>query len=74
MTKMTWTDHITHLRKIAEDQGVTYADIAARTGMKPPNVSRFFSLTAVPSLPTFLKIADALGVTIVFRDKTCENK
>ena len=60
------------LKLIAKEKGLTYQDIADKTGLKQSNVARIFSLKYNASLPNFIAIARAVGVNFFFEDK--ENK
>lgn len=48
----------------AKQRKMTYQDIEQKTGIKENNISRMFSGKFSPSLDNFLKVADAIGVTL----------
>lgn len=56
-------------RKIAEERGVSVAEIARRAGLHRSNVSRILSGRYSPELDTFLKIAGALDLHLDLREK-----
>jgi len=55
---------VEYVRKIAEERGVSNAEIARRCGLQRPNVSRILSGRYSPELDTFLKIAGALDLRL----------
>lgn len=60
---------IEFMHKIAEERGVSNAEIARRSGLQRPNVSRILSGRYSPELDTFLKIAGALDLHLEIREK-----
>lgn len=60
---------IEFVRKIAEERGVSVAEIARRAGLHRSNVSRILSGRYSPELDTFLKIAGALDLHLDLREK-----
>lgn len=59
-----WHKVINALKEIAEAKGVSHYEIAERTGLFRPNVTRAFSLRTSPNLRTLSLIALALGAEI----------
>lgn len=53
-------------------QGVSQAELAERIGTKQPNVSRMEGANTLPTLPVLLRVAEALGVTLVVRFENTE--
>jgi DNA-binding Xre family transcriptional regulator/CheY-like chemotaxis protein len=53
------------IRKEREARGWSLGDLARRTGMQRPNLSRLESGRHVPSLETLERLAEALGVRVV---------
>ena len=64
-----WKFFVLLLKEIATVKGVTHEDIANKTGLKRPNVTRFFTLNHKPTLDIFLQVAKAIGVNFFFEDK-----
>ncbi len=54
----------TRIRQEREARGWSLGDLARRTGMQPPNLSRLETGKHVPSLETLECVADALGVRV----------
>lgn len=57
------------LDEIRKQKGMTNLKIAELSGIAPAHTSRFFSCKFPPTLPTFLKIAKAIGVNFFFEDQ-----
>ena len=57
------------LDEIRQQKGMTNLKIAELSGIAPAHTSRFFSCKFPPTLPTFLKIAKAIGVNFFFEDQ-----
>ena len=55
------------LSQIAADNNITHEQIAERSGLIRPNVSRVLSGKYSPTLDVLLKIADAIGVKIILK-------
>lgn len=56
------------LDEIRKQKGMTNLKIAELSGIAPTHTSRFFSCKFPPTLPTFLKIAKAIGVNFFFEN------
>lgn len=54
----------TRIRQEREGRGWSLAELARRTGIQPPNLSRLENGKHVPSLDTLQRVADALGVRV----------
>jgi len=54
----------TRIRQEREGRGWGLAELARRTGIQPPNLSRLENGKHVPSLDTLQRVADALGVRV----------
>jgi DNA-binding Xre family transcriptional regulator len=52
------------VRQEREGRGWSLAELARRTGIQPPNLSRLENGKHVPSLDTLQRVADALGVRV----------
>ena len=52
------------LRREREARGLTLADVARRSGVPAPNLSRIESGVADARLSTFLRVAEALGLDV----------
>lgn len=57
------------LANIAQQKGITQADIAERTGFLQSNISRMMAGKYTPQLNHVLKIADAIGIYLTFEDR-----
>ena len=68
-----WKAVILQLKDIADQKGVSQVDVATRTGMTQPNISRLFALKYVPKLSTVVLIAQALEVELTVRDNIPED-
>lgn len=64
-----WQFFVLLLKEIATVKGITHEDIANKTGLKRPNVTRFFALNHKPTLDIFLQVAKSIGVNFFFEDK-----
>lgn len=53
------------LREIAQRRKISHQAIADRIGWKQTNVSRLFTAKYSPTLPNFLRLADALGIRVI---------
>ena len=53
------------VRRAREERHWSQADLAERTGLHAPNLSRLESGAHVPSLPTLERVAEALGLRVV---------
>lgn len=62
-----WRDLILKLREIAKEKNMTQQDLADVTGFKQQYISRMFVLQNSPSIENAMKIASALGVSIVIK-------
>jgi transcriptional regulator with XRE-family HTH domain len=49
---------------LMESKGITRAELARRTGIKPPHISRLLASDGDTLLSTAEKVADALRVTV----------
>lgn len=58
-----------YLHRVATSRNITHAQIADKTGLLQPNVSRMLSAKNSPSLDNFLKLCDAVGVHVFVIDK-----
>lgn len=67
--EQSWRLSVQILREIAEAKGISQQEIANRTGMKRPSISRIFSHKFSPTLKTFILIAKAIEVNFFFEDK-----
>lgn len=61
---------IDFLRNEAKQKGITHDQIAEKTGFQPSNVSRMLTNKYSPSLPNFLKLAEATGVRLELHSDT----
>lgn len=50
--------------KARNEAGLTQAELAARTGLKQPNISRLEKGERNPDLDTLNKVAEALGYSL----------
>ena len=57
------------LDQIRLQKGLSIKKVAEISEMQTSHVSRFFSCKFPPTLPTFLKIAKAIGVNFFFEDQ-----
>jgi len=57
------------LDEIRQQKGLSNLKVSELSGIAPAHTSRFFSCKFSPTLPTFLKIAKAIGVNFFFEDK-----
>lgn len=64
-----WKLLVLILRKVAESKGISYQEIADRTGIEPAEVVTFFKLKDSPKLNIFIAIANAIAVNFFFEDK-----
>lgn len=64
-----WQFFVLLLKEIATTKGIDHEDIANKTGLKRPNVTRFFALNHKPNLDIFLQVAKAIGVYFFLEDK-----
>lgn len=62
--KHQWQQIVIRLKEAAKEKGISQIDIAKKTGLKAPNISRALNLKKCPTLPTLLLIANAVGVEI----------
>jgi len=61
----TVIDIVRQLKAARERQGLSLADLAARTGIAKPNLSRFENTTrGMPKLDTLNRVADELGLSL----------
>lgn len=56
------------LKTVAVNNSITQEAIAVKTGLKQPNISRFFAQHNTPSLQTFILIANAIGAKIEIKN------
>lgn len=63
-----WMLLVLLLKEVADKKGITQRQIAEQTGLIQSNISRFFSLKYKPTLDTFLKVAKAIKVNLLFKD------
>lgn len=69
-TPEEWKLLIQKMRMAAKERRIRNCEISQTTGIKEPNITRFFSLKCSPQLDTFLKIGAAVGVkTDIFLNK-----
>src|SRR5262245_52568468 len=62
-------------KKARDTQGMTLAQLAEKTGMDEPNLSRLLAAkTANPTLSTLFRVAAALGMDLTFGLTPSENK
>lgn len=55
---------LSRLQEIATQRGISYAQISEKTGWAPGAISRIMTGKHHPTLPTLLRLADAIGVSI----------
>lgn len=48
----------------AAKKGITEVEIAERTGLHQPNVSRMLACRYMPTIDNFMKLAQAIGVNL----------
>jgi len=60
---------IQQLREKAERENISISEIARRTGMKQPSISRIFNGKFSPRLDSLNKIAEALGLKVKLEGK-----
>lgn len=63
-----WQLLVLLLKEIATEKSITQEMIAQNTGLIQSNISRIFALKYRPTLDTYMKLADALQVTIKVED------
>lgn len=63
-----WKVYVLLLKEVALEKKITQELISDRTGLIQSNVSRIFALKYRPTLDTYLKIADAIGLRIRIED------
>lgn len=68
LNEQHWKLLVQLLKEIADEKGITQLEIAEKTGLLQPNISRTFSLLVIPRLDTFLAIARAIGVNFFIED------
>ena len=64
-----WKLFVLLLDEIRVQKEISNLKVAELSGIAPAHTSRFFSCKFSPTLPTFLKIAKAIGVNFFFEDK-----
>lgn len=64
-----WKLMVEMLEMEAKKQKISKQKISELTGMHRSNVSRFFSLRGVPSLKTYLDIAEAMDIYVCLEAK-----
>jgi len=64
-----WKLLVLLLDEIRVQKNLSNLKVAELSGIAPGHTSRFFSCKFPPTLPTFLKIAKAIGVNFFFEDK-----
>ena len=64
-----WKLLVLLLDEIRVQKNISNLKVAELSGIAPAHTSRFFSCKFPPTLPTFLKIAKAIGVNFFFEDK-----
>ncbi|SNA77228.1 helix-turn-helix domain-containing protein [Flavobacterium psychrophilum] len=64
-----WKLLVLLLDDIRVQKGISNLKVSELSGIAPAHTSRFFSCKFPPTLPTFLKIAKAIGVNFFFEDK-----
>jgi len=86
MEKKKYEDHLNSRKKEITDQvmkklivrrkklGLTQQDIAERTGMQRPNISRVESGRLTPSLEVLIKLAGSMGLELQIDFKDCVDK
>ena len=57
-----WKNLVNELDTIRKEKKISNVTISENTGINKNHVSRFFNGSHAPTLPTFLKIANALNV------------
>lgn len=55
---------IMYLKEVAARRGLTTSDIAEKTGIDQAQVSRFLAGKITPTIASFFKLADAIGVRL----------
>lgn len=63
-----WILLVLLIDEIRQQKGLSNLKVAELSGIAPAHTSRFFSCKFPPTLPTFLKIAKAIGVNFFFED------
>lgn len=58
--------YINKIKELREYQGLTQSELARLSGLTPAAISQIESSKRVPTLKTFKKISDALGVKIEY--------
>jgi DNA-binding phage protein len=64
-----WMSLVLALNKIRLQKRIATKKIAEIAGMKPEHLSRFINCKSPPTLRTFLKIGNAVGVNFFLKDK-----
>ena len=59
-----WHKLALDLKQYANSQGISQQQIAGMSGVSLKTISRAFTLQICPSLDKFIKIADALNVSV----------
>jgi len=65
--KRYWEYLIGELQFVADSNNISQKEIAKTTGIKEPNVCRFFRCKTAPNLKTFIKICEAVDIRIALR-------
>lgn len=66
-----------HLKSLLEEKGMTQAELARRTGLTEPAVSRYIKGDRTPRIPQAYRIACAIGVdmnTLIFMGKGSDER
>lgn len=63
-----------HLGELAKEQGLTHQQIADATGFQRNSVTRMLSGRFPPTLDSFLKLCDAIGVYIFVEPKDADTE
>lgn len=64
-----WQLLVLLLKNIAQVKGISHKEIADRAGLQKSNVTRTLNLRYIPTLETFLKIANAVEVNFFVEDQ-----
>lgn len=65
MTTESTTTHLgSRLRSLRQERGGTQTELGQRVDLAQPEVSRYESGTKTPSVPTLLRLARALDVSL----------
>jgi len=66
----TWQQLTLELKSKAKYSQITHQKIADETGITRANVSRFFGAKNPPTMETFEKVANAVGMELTLFDKS----